>query len=67
MKKWAVLILLVSVFIFPWSEALADGSDPGGDVSQKLNKVIQTQDQILKELEAIKAELEIIKVRATNK
>ena len=34
--------------------------------SEKLDKVIQTQEQILKELDEIKAELEIVKIRASQ-
>ena len=43
------------------------GSTGTDSVSQKLDKISDTQSQILRELEEIKEELQIVKIRASQK
>ncbi|MBI3315365.1 MAG: hypothetical protein HYZ87_00085 [Candidatus Omnitrophica bacterium] len=43
--------------------ALADD----GFVSQKLDRVLQNQERILKTLDEVKEELQVVKVRASNR
>ena len=62
MKNWLIVSVLF-LFVFSFSvRAWADGGD-----SQKLDRIIQNQNEILKELAEIKSQLEIVKVRASNK
>ncbi len=60
---------IVAVFVFSavlGSAPLARAEEMPAGTAEKLNKVLQQQTQILKEIEEIKAELSIIKVRATR-
>ena len=42
-------------------------SNDSGSVSRKLDRIIDTQSEILKQLDEIKAELQIVKIRASQK
>ena len=64
MKKWITLSVIFSVLvIFSYQYLYAED----GSVLGKLDKIMESQTQILKDLSEIKAELQIVKVRATNR
>ena len=58
-------ILLLNSNLFA-DEVSAVTSGDTGSLSQKLDKIIDTQAEILKELNEMKAELEIVKIRASR-
>ena len=63
MKKWVIAALfLVFVSAFSCQAVFADEAMP----SNKVDQILQKQDQILAALADIKRELEIVKVRATK-
>jgi hypothetical protein len=73
-KKFLVILAFgIGVCFLSMNAFAEDNSAPAPNpvqtdvVSEKLDKVIQTQDQILKELDDIKAELQIVKIRASQR
>lgn len=58
MKKAAVFVALL---------ALAPVAPARANVEQKLDQLIEKQNQILQKLDEMKLELQVVKVRATQK
>ena len=68
MKKVMVFFLLAALFTAPplFAETPAKTTDSGTKDQGKLDKIIASQQEILKQLEEIKQELQIVKIRATR-
>lgn len=62
MKRWMSAGLLAVPCLFLSVTARADDAA----LSQKIDRVLEKQDQILAELASVKEELQIVKVRATR-
>jgi hypothetical protein len=63
MKKWVIVALFLAfVSAFSCRTVFAQGEMP----SNKVDQILQKQDQILAALADIKSELQIVKVRATK-
>ena len=68
MRKVCVVVLFIGLcgIFFNSSSFAADNSADNGSISGKLDKIIDTQTEILKELQDVKAEVQIVKVRASQ-
>ena len=72
MRKGFVSALLLGFCLFLLnSNSFAEGDSAAAptdtrSLSQKLDKIIDTQAEILKELDEVKAELQIVKIRASR-
>lgn len=67
MKKFlGIFLILMLVSGIGSGTARAEGEgNSTSDIQQKLNNIVATQTEVLKQLDEIKAELQIIKVRAS--
>ena len=66
MSKLIAVIIVFVAMIFAGGSALAEDSRLNVEVSRKLEKIIENQNQILDRLNAIEEEMRIIKIRATR-
>ena len=74
MRKFFVIVTLVICGAFPLSanlfaddnQAPAINAAENQSLSQKLDKVIATQDEILRQLDEVKSELQVVKIRASR-
>ena len=72
MRKSILIVFFLGLWVLLLnSNSFADGNSsiPPADtsaLSQKLDKIIDTQAEILKELDEVKVELQIVKVRASR-
>ncbi|GEM_PF-4459338 len=74
MRKGFMIVFFLGFFTILLNlNACADENTPvvssgeNESISRKLDKVMDTQTQILKELDEMKAELQIVKIRASEK
>ena len=74
MRKSFMVVIFLGFWLFSLSgnsvtdENTVSAATTGdnGTLSQKLDKVISTQGEILKQLDEIKSELQVVKVRASQ-
>ena len=74
MRKGLVIAVLIGLWTFFLNgssfagdnSAPASNSTDNGAISGKLDKIIDTQEEILKELQDVKAEVQVVKVRASQ-
>ena len=74
MRKSFMVVIFLGFWLFSLSgNSVADENTvsaattgDNGTLSQKLDKVISTQGEILKQLDEIKSELQVVKVRASQ-
>ena len=75
MKKYFLVSILTGFWLIVLGGNLFADESPApvvntsdnGSVSEKLDRVISTQEEILKQLDEIKSELEVVKVRASQR
>ncbi|MBI4352494.1 MAG: hypothetical protein HY593_01080 [Candidatus Omnitrophica bacterium] len=68
MKKGvAAGLLLILVLLFGSVALLAQEGGVSSDVSGKLSKIIEGQNEILKQLAGLREELQVVKIRVSNR
>ena len=75
MKKIVIAVFVFGLFIYSFNMKSFAGENmvtspnaiETSIVSEKLDRILQAQDQILSDLDNIKAELEIVKIRASQR
>ena len=72
MRKGFVIFVFLGFWAFLLNSNVFADENPAvnptenGSVTSKLDKIIDTQTEILKQLDEVKAELQIVKVRASQ-